>query len=40
VFHRILKDATNDLATRRFFLPNPSDMYEGSNSFDIYRLGL
>lgn len=40
VFHRLLKDATNDLARRRVFLPNPSDMFEGGNSFDIYRLGL
>lgn len=40
VFHRLLKDATDDLASRRHFLPNPSDMFEGGNSFDIYRLGL
>jgi len=40
VFHRLLKDATFDIAHRRVFLPNPSDMFEGENSFDIYRLGL
>jgi hypothetical protein len=40
VFHRLLKDATADLAKRKHFLPNPSDMFEGENSFDIYRLGL
>jgi hypothetical protein len=40
VFYRLLFDATLDLATRKIFLPNPSDMFEGENSFDIYRLGL
>lgn len=40
VFHRLLNDATKDLAERKIFLPNPSDMFEGENSFDIYRLGL
>ena len=40
VFHRLVKDATAELASRKVFLPNPSDMFEGENSFDIYRLGL
>lgn len=40
VFHRLIKDATAELASRKVFLPNPSDMFEGENSFDIYRLGL
>ena len=40
VFHRLLKDATEEIRTRKTFLPNPSDMFEGENSFDIYRLGL
>jgi len=40
VFHRLINDATADLAQRKIFLPNPSDMFEGENSFDIYRLGL
>ncbi|MBI4120991.1 MAG: PD-(D/E)XK nuclease family protein [Parcubacteria group bacterium] len=39
-FHRLLNDATAELARTRTFLPNPSDMFEGENSFDIYRLGL
>jgi hypothetical protein len=39
-FHRLLKDATADLATRKVFLPNPSDMFEGAHSFQIYTLGL
>jgi hypothetical protein len=40
VFHRLINDATEDLRSRKVFLPNPSDMFEGENSFDIYRLGL
>lgn len=40
VFHRLLNDATQEIMRRRIFLPNPSDMFEGENSFDIYRLGL
>lgn len=40
VFHRLLRDATEEISHRRVFLPNPSDMFEGENSFDIYRLGL
>lgn len=39
-FHRLLAEATADIAVRKHYLPNPSDMFEGSNSFDIYRLGL
>lgn len=40
VFHRLLRDATKDLAKRELYLPNPSDMFEGENSFDLYRLRL
>ena len=40
VFHRLLNDATKEISRTRTFLPNPSDMFEGENSFDIYRLGL
>jgi hypothetical protein len=40
VFHRLLADATAEIARKRIYLPNPSDMFEGENSFDIYRLGL
>jgi len=40
VFHRLVNDATTDIMRRRVYLPNPSDMFEGENSFDIYRLGL
>jgi hypothetical protein len=40
LFHRLIKDATEHLINTRVFLPNPSDMFEGENSFDIYRLGL
>lgn len=40
VFHRLLRDATKEIARERLYLPNPSDMFDGENSFDIYRLGL
>ncbi len=40
VFHRLIADATKEIARRRVYLPNPSDMFEGDNSFDIYRLEL
>ncbi len=40
VFHRLITDATEEIARRRVYLPNPSDMFEGDNSFDIYRLDL
>jgi hypothetical protein len=40
VFQQLINDATRDLAVRKTFLPNPSDMFEGEESFDVYRLGL
>lgn len=40
LFHRLLADATEDLRTRKVFLPNPSDMFEGKNSLAIYGWGL
>lgn len=40
VFHRLINDATAEISRQRIYLPNPSDMFEGENSFDIYRLGL
>ena len=40
VFHHLINDATAEISRRRVYLPNPSDMFEGENSFDIYRLGL
>lgn len=40
VFERLLNDTTKDLTNRKVFLPNPSDMFEGENSFDIYRMNL
>ena len=40
VFQRLINDATAEISRRRLYLPNPSDMFEGENSFDIYRLGL
>ncbi len=40
VFNRLLRDATLALEGMRVFLPNPSDIFEGENSFDIYRINL
>jgi hypothetical protein len=40
LFTQLVNDATEDLSRRKVFLPNPSDMFEGENSFDIYRMGL
>ena len=40
VFHRLINDATAEISRRRIYLPNPSDMFEGENSFDVYRLEL
>jgi hypothetical protein len=40
VFRRLINDATAEISRPRMYLPNPSDMFEGENSFDIYRLGL
>jgi len=40
LFKQLINDATEDLSRRKIFLPNPSDMFEGENSFDIYRMGL
>lgn len=40
VFRRLINDATAEIARDRAYLPNPSDLFEGDNSFDIYRLGL
>lgn len=40
VFHRLLRDASAEILRERMYLPNPSDMFEGDNSFEIYRMGL
>lgn len=40
LFHRLMKDASDDISSRKRFLPNPSDMFEGKNSFEIYRFNL
>ncbi len=40
LFTRLLKDATKDIATRKIYLPNPSDMFEGKDSFEVYRFDL
>lgn len=40
LFYRLLNDASEDIKTRKAFLPNPSDMFEGDDSFETYRLRL
>ncbi|OGC88824.1 hypothetical protein A2419_03570 [Candidatus Adlerbacteria bacterium RIFOXYC1_FULL_48_26] len=43
IFNRLVRDATATMAVLMgmgVFLPNPSDMFEGENSFDIYRINL
>jgi hypothetical protein len=40
VFQRLLREATHEISRTRHFLPNPSDMFEGEDSFDLYRMGL
>ncbi|MBI2610822.1 PD-(D/E)XK nuclease family protein [Candidatus Kaiserbacteria bacterium] len=40
LFHRLITDATAEISRPRTYLPNPSDMFEGDDSFNLYRLGL
>lgn len=40
VFHRLVADATEEIGRVRKYLPNPSDMFEGEDSFTLYRLRL
>lgn len=40
VFNRLLRDASEALLYMKVFLPNPSDLFEGENSFNIYRINL
>jgi hypothetical protein len=40
LFHRLIKDATAEVSRTRVFLPNPSDLFEGEDSLNLYRLGL
>ena len=37
LFHRLIKDATAEISRDRLYLPNPSDLFEGEDSLDIYR---
>jgi len=37
LFFRLLADATEDIRTRKIFLPNPTDMFDGKNSMEVYR---
>jgi hypothetical protein len=40
IFNRLVRDATKALERMEVFLPNPSDLFEGENSLDIYRINL
>ena len=40
VFTRLLTDASEEIRARRTFLPNPSDLFDGQHSFELYRMGL
>jgi DNA segregation ATPase FtsK/SpoIIIE, S-DNA-T family len=40
VFRRLITDASTDIKKRRAYLPNPSDMFDGEDSYDMYRLRL
>ena len=40
LFHRLVADASEQIRKTKVFLPNPSDMFEGKNSFEVYRLQL
>lgn len=40
MFHRLINDATAEISRKRCYLPNPSDMFEGENSVEIYRFRL
>ncbi len=40
LFKRLVRDATEDMRTRKTFLPNPTDMFDGKDSFEIYRMNL
>lgn len=40
LFRRLVNDATKEVTRERVYLPNPSDMFEGEHSFDIYRMEL
>ena len=40
LFQRLINDATKEIARRRIYLPNPSDMFEGEDSVAVYKMGL
>jgi hypothetical protein len=40
LFEKLLTEASAEIARPRAYLPNPSDMFEGKNSFEIYRMNL
>ncbi len=40
LFHRLINDATQEISRDRLYLPNPSDLFDGEDSFALYRMGL
>jgi hypothetical protein len=40
IFNRLVRDASEAIKNTKVFLPNPSDMFEGENSLDIYTINL
>lgn len=40
LFARLLRDTSEDIRTRKKFLPNPTDLFDGKDSFEVYRMNL
>jgi DNA segregation ATPase FtsK/SpoIIIE, S-DNA-T family len=40
LFQRLISDASEEIRVRKTYLPNPSDMFDGEDSFELYRLRL
>ncbi|MDE2071559.1 MAG: PD-(D/E)XK nuclease family protein [Patescibacteria group bacterium] len=40
IFNRLVRDATEALRHMKVFLPNPSDIFEGEDSFMLYHFNL
>ena len=40
IFHKLVNDATAEISRERLYLPNPTDMFDGEDSFNVYTLGL
>jgi DNA segregation ATPase FtsK/SpoIIIE, S-DNA-T family len=40
LFERLIQDASAEIRTKKKYLPNPSDMFDGEDSYELYRLQL